>query len=467
MSKEDLRRLPQIERALQWPRLRAQAEASSRDEVTACLRHVLDELRAGVLAGRDALPAEETRLETLISDRTEAYALSRELSGYRRAINGTGILLHTGLGRTPLPQAAQAAFVEHLGGYSLVEVDAESGLRNQREAALAELLGELTGAEAALVVNNNAAATLLILAALARGREVIVSRGQLVEIGGSYRVPDILAESGARLVEVGTTNRTYVRDYSAAITAETGLLLAVHTSNYAIRGFVHETPLAELVALGETRRVPVVSDLGSGCFVDLSCFGFDREPLVTETVATGADLVCFSGDKLLGGPQAGIIVGKAEQVARVRAHPLYRAMRCDKVTLTLLEATLRLYRDPARLFESIPALRLITTPADIVRERADAFVKAHAASRGRLRVECVESRAATGSGSLPDQSIASYALRCELDGASAEELARRLRTSRPVVFPRIADDRVLIDFRTVLPEDEAELREVLGRIGAD
>ncbi len=467
MSAELLRRLPQIEKILRWPEIEELAASRSRTEVADAVRDAVDALRREIVvacATSDEVP------ETLV-ERGEVLARvrltleARELSGYRRVINGTGIVLHTGLGRAVLAADARRAFDVGLGGYSLVEVDAASGERNERETALRELLCELSGAESATVVNNNAAATLLILAALARGREVVISRGQLVEIGGSFRVPDILAESGARLVEVGTTNRTYITDYERAITPETGLLLQVHTSNYAIRGFAHHTPLAELVALGRQRGVPVVSDLGSGCFVDLTPHGFEPEPLVADSVRDGADLVCFSGDKLLGGPQAGVIVGTQEAVARVRAHPIFRAVRVDKVALTLLEATLRLYRDPARLAERLPTLHLLSCPAADIERRVGSFIDRIGPRIGPLSLECVETSSQAGSGALPDQEIPSRALAVAHSELSAEELAARLRDSTPTVIGRIRDDRVLIDFRTVFESDEVDLEDVLTGLG--
>ncbi len=464
MRQELLRRLPQVEKALQWPEIEHLLSDHSRGEVLGALREALDSLRGAILAGKVPEHGETGRLEPeAVVTRVRHALAARQRSGYRRVINGTGILLHTGLGRAVLSEAALEAFTENLRGYSVVEIDLESGERNQREAPLRQLLVELTGASAATVVNNNAAATLLILAALARGKEVVISRGQLVEIGGSFRIPDILKESGARLVEVGTTNRTYLDDYRRAINPETGLLLSVHTSNYEIRGFAHHTPLEELTSLGKEHGIPVVSDLGSGCFLDLSPFGFRREPLVTESVDAGADLVCFSGDKLLGGPQAGIIVGNEEAVAKVRSHPLYRTLRVDKVTLTLLEATLRLYRDPEKVFSEVPALRAMSTPADDVRRRAEAFRDRVAARKpAQLEFGLTQTTAEMGSGSLPAQGIPSWAVSLRHDTLGPDQLAHVLRHASPPVMPRIQDERLLLDFRTVQPDDEAALEKILS-----
>ncbi|MBI4606772.1 MAG: L-seryl-tRNA(Sec) selenium transferase [Planctomycetes bacterium] len=460
-----LRRIPQVDRVMRIPAVEAIAAAGSRAEAIDAVRDLLDRRRREVLAGALAGEAfEEALSEPGIARDLERALERRRLSAYRRVVNATGVILHTGLGRAVYPASAVDAAARELRGASVVEVALETGERNRREGALVPLLRELTGAEGATVVNNNAAATLLILAALARGREVIVSRGQLVEIGGSFRIPDILKESGARLVEVGTTNRTYVEDYRRALGPETALLLQVHTSNYEIAGFVHHTPLEELVALGRERGIPVVSDLGSGCFVDLSPYGFRREPLVTDSVAAGADLVCFSGDKLLGGPQAGVIVGRKDSVDRLRAHPLFRAVRVDKATLVLLEATLRCYRDPERLAERVPVLRAIMEPAESVRRRALACLEAVRRGAPGLEAEVVPSAAQAGSGALPAQEIPSFAVAVRHPRLAADELARALRLGAPAVVGRIQEGRVLLDLRTVLEGEEAEVAGALAAL---
>jgi L-seryl-tRNA(Ser) seleniumtransferase len=460
-----LRQIPQVEKLLHLPLVEALVTRTSRAEVTGALRAIVADARSQVLLGNVSEEGLGARLsEAGLLSRLEEVLEERRLSAYRRVINATGVILHTGLGRAVLPPRALAALGDALRGYSVVEVDLETGERNRREGAVADILTGLTGAQGATVVNNNAAATLLILAALARGKEVIVSRGQLVEIGGSFRIPDILQESGARLVEVGTTNRTYIDDYRRALSPETGLLLKVHTSNYEIRGFVHHTPLEELVALGNERGVPVLSDLGSGCFVDLSPYGFQREPLVSESVRAGADVVCFSGDKLLGGPQSGIILGKSEWIRAVRAHPLFRAFRVDKSTLVLLEATLRAYLDPDTLGDSIPALHAIMEPAESVRLRAmSCLERARLASKG-LVMEVVPSSAQAGSGALPAQEIPSHAIAIEHPKLSADETARALRLGKPPVIPRIHDGRVLLDFRTVIEGDEENIAMALAAL---
>ena len=465
MTKNLLKTLPQVEKALQWPEISALCERCSRSEITRVLRTALDEIRSALLSeSLEAEKAERIASREGIVARLRKLLAARLRSSYRRVINGTGVLLHTGLGRSVLSAAAVDAFRANHTGYSIVEVDGHSGERNQREGALRELLCELTGAESATVVNNNAAATLLILGAFARGKEVIVSRGQLVEIGGSFRVPDIMEEGGARLVEVGTTNRTYVKDFEAAITPQTGMLLEVHTSNYAIRGFAHHTPLEDLVELGSDRGLPVASDLGSGCFLDMMKFGFEHEPLVRDKVLAGPEAVCFSGDKLLGGPQAGIIVGKKTAIEKVRAHPLFRALRIDKVSLTLLEATLQLYRNPEQVQENIPILRMLSNTAESLKEKADAFAAEFKGKSGRLKLEVIETSAQTGSGSLPDQAIPSWGIAMEHSELNPRKLSEALRSANPPVFTRVHGERVLIDFRTLLDGDTEELTGILKRL---
>ncbi|MBI4583590.1 MAG: L-seryl-tRNA(Sec) selenium transferase [Planctomycetes bacterium] len=468
-----LRRLPQVDKLLQLPEAEALLGRHPRPEVVRSLRQALDGLRAHIqsLYHSPAPAADGRELEALggqleppaVFQAAAEILADRNRPHYQRVVNGTGIILHTGLGRAVLPARAVEALSEALRGYTLVEVDRGTGERNRREDRLAQILCELTGAEAATAVNNNAAATLIILAALARGREVIISRGQLIEIGGAFRIPQVMEESGARLVEVGTTNRTYIEDYRSAVTAETALLLQVHTSNYEIAGFANHTPLEEIVALGREKGIPVASDLGSGCFVDLSPYGFRREPLVAEVVRRGPDLVCFSGDKLLGGPQAGIILGKKELLERIRRHPIFRAVRIDKMALVALEATLRLYRDPAGLFSSLPPLLMITRPEKEVRRRAERFRRSllRRAKGGGLAVELVKESSQAGSGSLPAQNLPTWAAALEVEGLASEELAARLRAFTPPIFTRIQDGRVLVDFRTLLPGEEKFLAGAL------
>jgi L-seryl-tRNA(Ser) seleniumtransferase len=369
-------------------------------------------------------------------------------------INASGVIIHTNLGRAPLSPSALQAAEQASRGYSNLEYDLDKGERGSRHNLVTDLLRRLTGAEDALVTNNNAAAMLLILSALAQGREAIISRGQLVEIGGGFRIPDVMRQSGVSLIEVGTTNRTYAADFEAAITPETALLLRVHASNFLQVGFVHQPTLDELVGVGQGHGLPVVDDLGSGSLLDTASFGLAREPMVQDSVAAGMTLVAFSGDKLLGGPQAGIVVGRASEVARLRRHPLMRAIRPDKLTLATLGATLTHYvRGEAE--QQVPVWRMIAASDDSLRSRAEALADG-------LPGHVTETRSAVGGGSLPGQTQPSAAI--ALAGDAADALAARLRRASPPVISRIEDGHVLLDLRAVLPEQDAELQQAVRAV---
>ena len=414
---------------------------------------LVEAARAEIAAARQRVAAEGAAPPAdALAHATLARARAFVTPSLRPVINATGVIIQTNLGRAPLSEAALRAMREVGAGYSNLEYDLEAGTRGSRTVHLTALLCRLTGAEAALAVNNNAAAVYLALSALAAGREVIVSRGQAVEIGGGFRIPDVLRQSGATLVEVGTTNRTYARDYAAAITERTAVLLRVHTSNFKLLGFVHETPLAELVALGRERGVVVLDDLGSGTLLPTAPFGLAPEPTVQESVAAGADLVTFSGDKLLGGPQAGLIVGRADLIARLRQHPLARALRVDKTTLAGLEATLLSYLH-GRATTEIPIWRMIAAAPEALRARAERLAAAIGSARAGVTI--VACASAVGGGSLPGETLPSFAV--AIGGSAPDELARRLRHGTPPVIGRIADDRLLLDVRTVLEEQEAAL----------
>ncbi len=369
----------------------------------------------------------------------------RRAAALRSVVNATGIVLHTNLGRAPLSEAALAAIAAVGGAYSNLEYDVESGDRGSRNAAIGALLCEATGAQDALVVNNGAAAVLLVLDTLAKGREVVVGRNALVEIGGGFRVPDVLGRSGAKLVEVGTTNRVYLEDFERALSPRTGLLLRTHASNFRVEGFVAEPSGHELSVLGRRAGLPVAEDLGSGALVDLTTYGVQLERTVQAALADGLDLVTFSGDKLLGGPQAGIIVGRAAFVARLRNNPLLRALRVDKLTLAALGATLRSYRD-GTLARSLPVYRMLSATLAELRRRAGAYLAAVP------QAAIVESDAFIGGGALPQQRVASLAVAIAVAGPAA--LAARLRSGSPPVVARIEDDRVLLDLRTIAPEED-------------
>jgi L-seryl-tRNA(Ser) seleniumtransferase len=408
-------------------------------------RDVLADARRRIAAG--AVVVERA---TLIDEAQQALAALLS-PGLQPVINASGVIIQTNLGRAPLSAAALRAMADIGGGYSNLEYDLDVGRRGARGGRLRDILQHLTGAEDALVVNNNAAAIYLVLGALAVGRAVIVSRGQAVEIGGGFRIPDVLRQSGARLVEVGTTNRTYARDYAAAIDDQTALLMRVHASNFRLVGFVHEPTLDELVAVAHARNIPLLDDLGSGTLLPTAPYGLPAEPTVGACIAAGADLVAFSGDKLLGGPQAGVIVGRAALIELVRQHPLMRALRVDKTALAALEATLLTYVR-GRAIEELPVWRMIAAPAALLQQRAAAIA---AAVGPPARV--VASAGAVGGGALPGATLPGYAV--ALPGGTAR--AARLRRQTPPVIARIADGQLLLDLRSVLPEHDAALSEVL------
>ncbi|MEE9284943.1 MAG: L-seryl-tRNA(Sec) selenium transferase, partial [Dehalococcoidia bacterium] len=421
----------------------------SRETVADVVRAQVDRARQRVAQGEPAPSTKE------LAEAIDAAAEALCEPSLRPVINATGVLIHTNLGRAPLSKAALEAMRRAAQGYSNLEFDLASGERGSRHAHIERLLCRLTGAEAGLAVNNNAAAVMLALNALAHGREVIVSRGEAVEIGGGFRIPDILQQSGAGLVEVGTTNRTYLSDYERAVTDETAAFLKVHPSNFRISGFTHEASLEELVAAGAKRRVAVLHDLGSGCLLETADFGLAHEPTPQESIAAGVDLVFFSGDKLLGGPQAGIIVGKAAHVQAVAAHPLVRALRLDKVTLAALEATL-LHYVKGEAAREVPVWRMVAAALPALERRARRW--ARAVGEG-ARVE--DTSSTIGGGSLPGELLPSRALAIHGAGQMLEATARRLRQGTPPVLARIEHERLLLDPRTVAPEDDRAVAEAL------
>lgn len=445
-----LRHLPSVDRLLQEPAVQALVATHARPTVLAAIRTTLDAERAAVRAG--AAPRALAPLVAAVG--VQVAALARP--SLRRVLNATGVVLHTNLGRAPLSPAALAAMLDVGGGYSNLEYDLAAGTRSSRHEHLGARLQRLTGAPAALAVNNNASAVLLALAALAADREVIVSRGQLVEIGGGFRVPDVLRESGARLVEVGTTNRTYVADYAAAITPQTALLLRVHPSNFQVRGFVHSAELGELAALGREHGLPLVDDLGSGALLDTARYGLAHEPTVQESVAAGASLVCFSGDKLLGGPQAGLIVGEEALVAPLKRHPLLRAVRPDKLTIAALGATLDHYLR-AEAPTTIPVWRMIAAPLAVLAARAERWTAALCG--WGVQAEVVRGQSTVGGGSLPDETLSTWLVAAAVADEGA--LAARLRAGEPPLVARLERERLLLDPRTVLPEDDELLLAAL------
>ena len=423
----------------------------------------LDRLKYGTrlfLAQLREMIASELANKTSLNDRS---SLFRDLvssvcryhrSRFVRVVNGTGVIIHTNLGRSILPETAVDRLVDAGGRYSNLEFDLISGKRGSRYVVVDELLCELTGAEASLVVNNNAAAVLIALDTLARKKQVVVSRGQLVEIGGSFRIPDIMERSGAHLVEVGTTNRTHYQDYENAINDETALLLRVHCSNYRIIGFTSEVSSADLVRLGKEKNLPVMEDLGSGCMVDLSPFGLAGEPTVQDAVKSGIDIITFSGDKLLGGPQAGILVGKKQSIDQIRRNPLNRALRIDKLTLASLESVLRLYLDRDKALLEIPTLAMIAEPQTSVAIRAEKLLQQ---MRERLpeswAMELVPVKSQVGGGALPEKTIASWAVAVKPGAIQVHRLERLLRQAPVPVIARLEDDRLLLDMRTIANDE--------------
>lgn len=452
-----LRHIPKTDRVLMEPDVERLVETAGRTAVVDAVREATDSLRARIQRG-EVVPQNGDLLDALRRD-VVARVEQAGRRTLRRAINATGVVLHTGLGRAVLSEAAAEAVSEAARSHSLLEVSAETGERGSRLDHIAPLLRELTGAEDALAVNNNAAAVFLGIGALAAGKEVIISRGQLVEIGGSFRIPDVIRSAGARLVEVGTTNKVRIEDYADAITPETALLLRVHPSNFRIVGFTEEPALEQMVALGRERGIPVMDDLGSGALIDLTRYGLTAEPTVHASVAAGAQVVTFSGDKLLGGPQAGLVIGAKEWIARMKRHPLMRVLRLDKMTLAALEATLRLYRDEARAMREIPTLAALSAPPETLRRRAGALADLLADLNLDVRLE--EGISQVGGGSLPGEELPSTLVSLASPDVSAGELARRLRTGDPSVWGRVRKDRLLLDLRTVREEEIPELHQAI------
>ncbi len=444
------RQLPGVDKLLNLPASAPLIAQYGRDLTLEALRAVLDEQRRQIRDGHLRLMEPDAYVAAAADWLADLLAPS-----LRPVLNATGVIIHTNLGRAPLSQAALAA-VQAAAGYSALEYDLEAGSRGSRFAHAEPLLRRLTGAEAACVVNNNAAAVLLMLSALCHGREVIISRGQLVEIGGGFRVPDVMAQSGCRLVEVGTTNRTHLRDYEMAIGDNTAAILAAHHSNYQIIGFSSEPALAELAELAHRHNVPLLFDQGSGALLDTAAYGLDAEPLVTDSLAAGVDLAAFSGDKLLGGPQAGILCGRADLVAKCRQHPLARAVRPDKLCLAALSATLTAYLTD-RAARDIPVWRMISRPLAALVAQVEAWITALADVDAR--VESAPGFSTVGGGSLPGAQLPTQLL--SIGDLSPHCLSMRLRRHDPPVIARIADDRLLLDPRTLLPGQEALLPAAL------
>lgn len=469
MEQRDLlRKIPKMDDI--WTKIETIEEIKQFDESIAKdeLRAVLQNLRSDLLTDH-ADPFDERRLlEASIVN--EVLLRCQKLSSMqlRKVINGTGVVLHTNLGRAPLGDYVKDALWDIAKGYSNLEMDLDTGKRGSRYSHMKDLLLQLTGAEDAIVVNNNAGAVLLTLSAMTKGKEVIISRGELVEIGGSFRVPEVMEQSGATLVEVGATNKTHLRDYEKAITPETGALLKVHQSNFKIMGFTQEATMEELVELANKNKLPMINDLGSGLFLSLQPFGFPPEPTVQEAVSAGCDVVTFSGDKLLGGAQAGIIAGKKKWVQQIAKHPLTRALRVDKLTLCALEATLKLYLNPKEALVKIPALRMMTEKPEALEVRAEALLnmlKPVMANNSVLTTSLVTETSQVGGGAYPTVQLESRLIRFEGEPHAVTKLERFLRQHQPAIIGRIQDNGYLLDLRTLFDDDfEAIVKAIEGWI---
>lgn len=444
MKSELLRKIPKIDEILSRPEIVSAVENGSRTCVIDALRAVTAGLRTEIQNGSspDISPENISALTLLAAENSEQMSL-------RPVINATGIVLHTNLGRAVMSHEAAVAAMDVAENYNTLEYNCFDGRRGSRYSHVESLLCKLTGAEAALVVNNNAAAVILILSTMAKGAEVVVSRGELVEIGGSFRVPEIMEQSQSTLVEVGTTNKTHPNDYDRAITENTAALLKVHTSNYKIMGFTEEVSLEEMALIGKTRKIPTIYDLGSGALANLPDFGITDEPSVKDAVSSGVDVVCFSGDKLLGGPQAGIILGKKETIEAMKLNPLTRALRIDKLTLAALEATLRIYLDPENIATKIPTYAMLSQTMEVLNKKAETLAKKISSLCSQCVCEVAEDEGQVGGGSVPTQMLKTAVVAVSSPAINASELERSLRFCKLPIIARISKDRVILDARTV------------------
>jgi len=458
-----LRKLPAVDALLQDPDLIVCLNQFPRKIVIDSIQQAIQQMRQLIIAGKKAEITED-----IIRSRIKTEAIQRikkvMASHYRRVINATGIILHTGLGRAVLSGAALKKIQDELQSYSLLQVDLETGKRSQRDISIELLLNQLTGAQATTVVNNNAAATFIVLNTVAKDKEVIVSRGQLVEIGGSFRLPDVMAFSRAKLVEVGTTNKTHARDYENAITENTAAILRVHPSNYKIQGFSSEVPLEELSRIAHKNGLVMIDDVGAGALIDFSRFGFEKEPTLVESIAKGADIVTSSGDKLIGASQAGIILGKSKLINAIRKNQFYRIVRVDKLTLTVLEATLKLFLDESMALREVPTLQMLARNQDSITKQARRIASKLRKGVSNVAVMTIPGFSQMGSGSLPTQNLATTLVAIKTEKISAQSLAKQLRSYGTPIFTRIQEDRVLIDPRTLRDGDDKIIIEALTEI---
>ncbi len=458
MGDNPFRHLPSVNEVLELITIQELGRSHAHELIVETIRQELAKLRQRLSRGEmlDGYSNSEAVA------RCVAERLARELRPkLRGVINATGIVLHTNLGRAPIAEEAAKAAYEAARGYLNLELDLDTGKRSSRQNATREWVCRLTGAESATAVNNNAAATVIALRALCQGKEVVISRGQLIEIGGSFRIPEIMAVSGAILREVGTTNITRLSDYERAVGPASGALMRVHSSNYRVSGFTKTVALTDLVALGRKCKLPIIDDIGSGALLDFGRFGFQGEPIARDSITAGADLVLFSGDKLLGGPQAGILAGRKELIQRIEKDPLMRAFRLDKMTLAALETTLRVYLNEVRALAEVPVLRLLGTPMPELRQRAESLAARLREVKGLDVVKIREDVAYVGGGSLPDQAMKTFVVEIQAHDLSDAELAHRLRMGAPAVIGRLRDEKLVLDVRTIFPEQEGPLVEAV------
>ena len=461
-----LKKLPGVDHLLEQTKADPFFEDVPRSVLVNAVRAVIDLLRSDILSATPDI--EKDLSDTVILEKIRARVQTELSLNLIPLINATGVVVHTNLGRSLLAPEAIENIALVAGSYSNLEFDLELGKRGSRYSAVEDILCELTRAEAAMVVNNNAGAVLLALETLSKGKTAIVSRGELVEIGGSFRIPDVMARSGAILKEVGTTNRTHPRDYEGAIDADTGLLLKVHTSNYSVLGFTASVSLKDLVAIGRKYQLPVMEDLGSGTFTDFSKYGLKKEPTVQESVSAGADIITFSGDKLLGGPQAGIIVGRKELIDNIRKNPITRALRIDKLTLAALESTLRLYRDPEKAIRQIPTLRMLTMPFEEIEKKAEMLYDLlKTLNDSRISVKLLTLSSRVGGGALPIQELPSRCLSVTIQGMSANRIEWGMRNHKPPIIGRIEEDAFIMDMRTVQDDDIDVMMSAFHKINSD
>ncbi len=464
LQKENLRQLPGVDAILEILKGAPFFDDIPHTVLIRAIRSAIEERRQSIIQD-DGKPLSDSLSDQSITTSVKRFVERASTLNLRRTINATGIVVHTNLGRSLLAETAIENIIEVSGRYSNLEFDLEKGKRGSRYAAVEDIICEISGAESSMVVNNNAGAVLLALETLSRNKKVIVSRGELVEIGGSFRIPDVMAKSGGILCEVGTTNRTHPRDYENAIDEQTALLLKVHKSNYSVVGFSAEVPLNELVELGHKHNLPVMEDLGSGTFVDFSRYGLMKEPTVQDSVAAGADIITFSGDKLLGGPQAGLIIGKRDYIDRIKRNPINRALRIDKMTLAALEVTLRLYRDPQKVVQTIPTLRMLLQPIAVLEEKAARLKKQlEKSGQERVTIRSLDLASRPGGGSMPMLELPSKGLGIKVRGMSVNTIEKAMRRYCPPIIGRIEEDMFIMDMRTIQDDELALIQHAFDNL---